>query len=78
MRHNGATLPDVIGDEAWVKFDNQLKSKRACKLPSWFFNDKTIKLGPVDNGRLLLKFDKNFKINLNFTFRLISLKKTRL
>ena len=50
MRHNGATLPDIVGDEAWVKFDNQLKSKRACKLPNWFFKDKTIKLGPDDNG----------------------------
>ena len=70
MRHNGATLPDVIGDEAWVKFDNQLKSKRACKLPSWFFNDKTIKLGPDDNGGLLSKFYQNFKTFRNFTFRL--------
>ena len=56
MRHNGATLPDIVGDEAWVKFDNQLKSKRACKLPNWFFKDKTIKLGPDDNGMKGLKF----------------------
>ena len=50
MRHNETTLSDVIGDKAWIIFENQLKSKTACKLPVWFFKDKTIKLGPDTNG----------------------------
>ena len=62
MRHNGATLPDIVGDEAWVKFDNQLKSKRACKLPKWFFKDKTIKLGPDTNGTHFCKVWRNSQI----------------
>ena len=50
MRHKGNILPDIVGDEAWDKFETHVRNNRACKMPSWFLGDKTIRLGPDDKG----------------------------
>ena len=52
MRHKNATLPDMIGDERWAQWEAQLRSKRACRLPQWFFAQKRIRLGPDAKGTL--------------------------
>ena len=59
MRHKGNILPDIVGDEAWEKFETHVRNNRACKMPTWFLSDKSIRLGPDDKGitSAFIKFD---------------------
>ena len=57
MHHKGARLPDMVGEEAWNKYQNLVRKKSACRLPDWFLAKRTIKLLPDESGR-------NFKFSI--------------